>query len=303
MFSSRTILRYNSLSSLPSLCRTRPPLAWRALLSTTATASPTTLQDLATRFRERIWHCSALSLAPTYDIHFTYSLLTRSDLYNALDVLATSAKGDDFLLIKDLLEDMPTYFGQAVTIDTHRMVIRALVDSDNTRALLRWLTTMRTESGGVQPTLEFWHMFMDHCLLHSDIRTMSQGIRTMQSQGLPANNATYKFLARKMFMASSHHFLWAIRIINRISRTKLPFDDALLASCWKALMALAPFPSRSRRSSLPSRYLDDQQVSRVQSGLDFNARLAQAYLRDGQVVAVDLYRSFRERGFQPSQAL
>src|SRR5260370_25852094 len=164
----------------------------RARLSTTSSAGPS-VEVLASRLREHIWHCSTAPLPPTHELHYAYrslrralrdtsrvespddirGLLTRADLHNALDVLATSAKLDDFRLIIDLFDDMTPIFGHVVTEDTHRAVVRALADSGRTTALLKWLSTMPTKPGHVHPTLEFWHMFMAHGLAHSNIQTIS----------------------------------------------------------------------------------------------------------------------------------
>ncbi|KAI0257191.1 hypothetical protein BJV78DRAFT_1277758 [Lactifluus subvellereus] len=230
-------------------------------------------------------------------------LLTRTDLHNALDVLATSAKLDDFLLIVDLLDDMMPVFGHLVTADTHRTVVRALADGGHTIALLKWLTTMSTKPGNIQPTLEFWHTFMDHCLVHSNIQTMSRGTHVMRSQGRPANNTTYRFLVRKVFMSSSHHFLWIIRIINHISHAKLPFDDALLGVMLEGFNILG-LPSQAARVEgiYRSRFLNHHQPSHGRRGHDFNMQLAQTFRAHGQVAAVKLYHSLRGYGFQPSQA-
>src|SRR6266404_1606869 len=211
----------------------------RRLASSLSPVARLPIQLLASQLREYIWHCSVSPAHSTFELHFAYrslrralrdagpvqsldqidtrGLLTRTDLHNALDVLAASAKPDDFLLTVDLLDDMMPLFGHIVTADTHRTVLRALADSGNTTALLKWLTIMPERPGNVQPTLEFWHMFMEHCVVHSNIQSMSRGTRVMQSQDRPPNNATYKLLIRKVFMSSSHHFLWVIRIINHMS--------------------------------------------------------------------------------------
>ena len=297
----------------------RPPCG---RLSSTSTAGPS-VQVLASQLREHIWHCSTAPLPPTHELHYAYrslrralrdtgrvvflgdmrGLLTRADLHNALDVLATSAKLDDFRLIIDLLDDMTPIFGHAVTEDTHHTIVRALADSGRTTALLKWLSTMPTKPGHVQPTLEFWHMFMDHCLTHSNIQIMSRGIHVMQSQGRPANNVTYKFLIRKVLMSSSHRFLWTIRIINRISRARLPFDDALLGMILEGFNGLG-LPSQAARSEAVyrSRFLDHQQPPRERHGQDFNMQLAQTFRAHGQAAAVQLCRSLRRHGFQPTQA-
>jgi hypothetical protein len=299
-----------------------PPPPSHARLSTTSSAGPS-VQVLASRLREHIWHCSTAPLPPTHELHYAYrslrralrdtsrvespddirGLLTRADLHNALDVLATSAKLDDFRLIIDLLDDMTPIFGHVVTEDTHRVVVQALADSGRMTALLKWLSTMATKSGRVHPTLEFWHMFMDHCLVHSDIQMMSRGVHVMQSQGRPPDNVTYKFLIRKVFMSSSHHFLWTIRIINRISRARLPFDDTLLAMMLEGFNGLG-VPSQAARAEevYRLRFLDNQQLPSERHGQDFNMRLAQTFRTHGQAATVQLYRSLHRHGFQPSQA-
>ncbi|KAI9512525.1 hypothetical protein F5148DRAFT_973443 [Russula earlei] len=194
-------------------------------------------------------------------------------------------------------------FGHAVTADTHRTVLRALADSGNTVALLQWLSTMPAKPGNVQPTLEFWHMFMGHCLVHGDVRMMSRGTQVMRSQGCPANNATYQFLIRKVFMASSHQFLWTVRIINRISRSGLPFDDALLGTMLEGFNGLElPVQAARVEEVYRSLFLDRQQVPPSRRGHDFNMRLVQTFHKHGQRAAVQLYRSLRAHGFQPSQA-
>jgi hypothetical protein len=295
-------------------------LTAKRLASSSVVARPP-IQFLASQLRERIWHCSASPAHPTLDLHSAYrslrkalrdahptqslgqdtrGLLTRTDLHNALDVLAASSKLDDFHLIVELLDDMMPLFGHLVTADTHRTVLRALADSGNTTALLKWLTTMPTKPGNVRPTLESWHMFMEHCLVHSDIQSMSRGTHVMRSQGRPPNNATYEFLIRKAFMSSSHHFLWIVRIINHMSRAELPFEDALLATLLEGFNGLG-LPSQAARVEeiYRSRLSTPQQSSR---GRDFNTQLAQIFRTNGRVAAVELYRSLRERGFRPSQA-
>jgi hypothetical protein len=322
MFSLRIISRYRTLLTQSHLLNNIPTFEWRARHSSSITTRPP-LQDLASQLREHIWHCSASPLRSTHELHFAYrslrrvvrdagsvqspddlrDLLTRADLHNALDVLATSAKLDDFLLIIDLLDDMTPVFGHAITADTHRTVVRALADKGHTTALLKWLSTMPAKSGSIQPTLEFWHIFMDHCLVHSDIQTMSRGTHIMQSQGCPADNATYKFLIRKVFMSSSHHFLWIIRIINHISRSRLPFDDTLLSMILEGFNGLGS-PSQAARVEqvYRSRFLDHKQPLSGQRGHDFNMQLARTFRNHGQGPAVQLYRSLRAQGFQPSQA-
>ena len=292
-------------------------------LSSTSTAG-LSVQVLASQLREQIWHCSTAPLAPTYQLHYAYRalrralrdtsrvkypddvrgpLLTRADLHNAIDVLATSAKPDDFRLIIDLLHDMHPVFGHVVSEHTHHIVVRALADGGHTIALLKWLSTMPTKLGLVQPTLEFWHMFMDHCLAHGNIQTMSRAIRIMQSQGRSANNLTYKFLLRKVFMSPSHRFLWTIRIINRISRARLPFDDALLGMMLEGFNGLGlPLQAARAEEAYRSRFLDYQHPLPERRGQDFNMQLAQAFRAHGQAAAVQLYQFLRKRGFQPSQA-
>ena len=322
MFSPRIFPRYRSLLTQSYIFNLFPTLEWRVRPSSSTAARPP-LQDLASQLREHIWHCSASPLHATHDLHFAYrslrralrdagrvqspddvrGLLTRADLNNALDVLATSANLDDFLLIIDLLDDMMPVFGHVVTADTHLTVIRALADRGHTLALLKWLSTMPAKPGNIQPTLEFWHIFMDHCLVHSNIQTMSRGTHVMLSQGHPANNATYKFLIRKVFMSSSHHFLWTIRIINHISRSKLPFDDTLLSMMLEGFNSLG-LPSQAARVEqlYRSRFLDSKQPPPARCGHDFNMQLARRFSTQGQGAAVQLYRSLREQGFQPSQA-
>ena len=321
MFSLRLFSRYRTLWTQSHPFNNFPSIQWRARpSSSTATRLP--LQDLALQLREHIWHCSASPLHSTHQLHFAYrslrralpdaggvqssndvcGLLTRVDLHNALDVLATSAKLDDFLLIIDLLDDMTPVFGHAVTADTHRTVVRALADRGHTAALLKWLSAMPTKPGSIQPTLEFWHIFMDHCLRHSDIQTMSRGTHIMRSQGRPANNTTYKFLIRKVFMTSSHHFLWIIRIINHISRSRLPLDDTLLSMILEDFNSLG-LPSQAARVEqvYRSRFLDNKQPPSGRRGHDFNMQLARTFRTHGQGAAVQLYRSLRAQGFQPSQ--
>ena len=296
-----------------------------ARLSSTSTAGPS-IQVLASQLREHIWHCSTAPLPPTHELHYAYrslrralrdpsrvvslddirGLLTRADLHNALDVLATSAKLDDFRLIIDLLDDMTPIFGHVVSEDTHHTVVRALADSGHTTALLKWLSTMRTKPGHIKPTLKFWHMFMDHCMAHSNIQTMSRGIRVMQSLGCSANNSTYKFLIRKVFMSSSHRFLWTIRIINRISRARLPFDDTLLGMMLEGFNGLG-LPAQAGRSEevYRSRCLDHQQPPPERRGQNFNMQLGQTFRAHGRAAAVQLYCSIRGdgfRGFLPTQA-
>jgi hypothetical protein len=197
-----------------------------------------------------------------------------------------------FHLIVDLLDDMMPLFGHLVTADTHRTVLRALADSGNTTALLKWLTAMPTKPGNVRPTLEFWHMYMEHCLVHSDIQSMSRGTRVMRSQGRPPNNATYEFLVRKAFMSSSHHFLWIVRIINHMSRAELPFDDALLVSLLEGFNGLG-LPTQATRVEeiYRSRLSTPQRPSRRSSGHDYNMQLTQAFRRGGRGGAVELYRT------------
>jgi hypothetical protein len=312
MFSARNLLRYRSSS----------PLLHQLLFSTSILAR-STLQHLASQLRGRIWQCCVSPRLPTYQLHFAYrslrralrdgdhvqsldhprSLLTRTDLHNALDVLASSAESDDILLIIDLLDDMLPVFGHVVTEDTHRTVIHALADGNHTSALLKWLKTMPTMPGHMKPTLQFWHTFMDHCFVHSSIQMMSRGIHVMRSQGCPANNVTYQLLIRKVFMSSSYHFLWIIRIINRISHAKLPFDDALLSIMLEGFNSLG-LPSQAARveEAYRSQLLNHHQSSRGQRGRDFNMQLVQSFRAHGQVAAVELYQSLRKQGFQPSQA-
>ena len=125
----------------------------------------------------------------------------------------------------------------------------------------------------------------------------------MQSQGRPANNVTYKFLIRKVFMSSSHRFLWTIRIINRISRARLPFDDTLLGMMLEGFNGLG-LPSQAARAEevYRSRFLYHQQPPAEGHGQDFNMQLAQAFRAHGRTAAVQLYRSLRKHGFQPTQA-
>ena len=320
---------FENISSMSRSFSTLAPFLISFLLIHRAPAFPSTrtaglsAQVLASQLREQIWHCSTAPLPPTHELHYAYrslrralrdtsgranfpddirGLLTRADLHNALDVLATSAKLDDFRLIIDLLDDMTPVFGHEVTEDTHHTVVRALADSGRTTALLKWLSTMQSKPGHVQPTLEFWHMFMEHCLAHSNVQTMSRGIHVMQSQGRPANNMTYKFLIRKMFMSSSHRFLWTIRIINRISRARLPFDDTLLGMMLEGFNGLG-LPSQAARAEevYRSRFLDHQQPHPERRGQDFNMQLAQTFRAHGQGATVQLYRSLRKHGFQPTQ--
>ncbi|KAF8274143.1 hypothetical protein EI94DRAFT_1714816 [Lactarius quietus] len=286
-------------------------LTARRLASSSVARPP--IQFLASQLRERIWHCSASPAHPTLDLHSAYrslrsalrdthpvqsrdqdarGLLTRTDLHNALDVLAASAKLDDFHLIVDLLDDMMPLFGHLVTANTHRTVLRALADSGNTTALLKWLTTMPTKPGNVRPTLEFWHMFMEHCLVHSDVQSMSRGTHVMRSQRRPPTTATYEFLVRKVFMSSSYHFLWIVRIINHMSREELPFDDALLATLLEGFNGLGSPAQAARVEEIyRSRLSTPQQPSR-----------RRFFRTSGRFAAVELYHSLRGRGFRPSQA-
>ncbi|KAH9004069.1 hypothetical protein EDB86DRAFT_2886514 [Lactarius hatsudake] len=293
-----------------------------ARLASSSVVARAPIQSLTSQLRERIWHCSASPTHPTLGLHSAYrslrkalrdprpiqsldrgGLLTRTDLHNALDVLAASAKLDDFLLIVDLLDDMMPLFGHVVTADTHRTVLRALADSGNTTALLKWLTTMPTKPGNIRPTLEFWHIFMEHCLVHSDVQSMSRGTHIMRSQDRPPTNATYEFLIRKVFMSSSHHFLWIIRIIGHMSRAGLPFDDALLATLLEGFNGLGLHVQASRVEEIyRSRLSTPQQSSRRRSGDDFNVQFVQALRTHGRGAVVELYRSLRGRGFRPSQA-
>ena len=324
MFSLRIFPQCRALSAHSRPFNFFPSHPSCARLSSTSTAGPS-IQVLASQLREHIWLCCTAPLPLTHELHYAYrslrralrndtshrvnfpddirGLLTRADLHNALDVLATSAKLDDFRLIKDLLDDMTPVFGHVVTEDTHHTIVCALADSGHTTALLKWLSTMPTKPGHVQPTLDFWHMFMDHCLEDSNIQTMSRGIHVMQSQGHPANNVTYKFLIRKVFMSSSHRFLWTIRIINHISRARLPFDDTLLGMMLEGFNSLG-LPSQAARAEgvYRSRFLDHQQPSSERRGQDFNMQLAQTFRARGQAAAVQLYHSLREHGFQPTQA-
>ena len=312
MFSLARRIAHSHLSNFAS----------RALLSRSFSAGHN-VQVLASQLREHIWHCSTSPLHSTRDLHFVYrslrralrdtsdaqplddvcGLLTRADLHNALDVLATSAKRDDILLILDLVHDMTPIFGHVVTADTHHTIVRALADTGRTAALLKWLSSMPLKPGQVQPTLEFWHMFMEHCLVHSDIHTMSRGTGFMKSQGRPANNMTYRFLIRKVFMSSSHHFLWTIRIINHISSARLPFDDTLLGMMLEGFNGLG-LPSQAARVEevYRSRFLDHQQPPPGRHGQDFNMQIAQMFRTRGQAAAVHLYHSLRKRRFRPSQA-
>ena len=322
MFSLTIFPRRSALSVHSHPFNFFPSHAARAHLSSAISAGPS-VQVLVSQLREQIWHCSTAPLPPTHDLHYAYRslrralrnnnhvqspddvppLLTPTDLHNALDVLATSAKLDDFRLIIDLLDDMTPVFGHVVSEDTHHTVVRALADSGRTTALLKWLSTMPTKPGHVQPTLEFWHMFMDHCLVHSNTQTMSRGIHVMQSQGRPANNMTYKFLIRKVFTSSSHHFLWTIRIVNHVSRARLPFDDTLLDMMSEGFNGLG-LPSQAARSEevYRSRFLDHHHQPPERRGQDFNMQLAQTFRAHGQAAAVQLYRTLRRHGFQPSQA-
>ncbi|KAI9444854.1 hypothetical protein H4582DRAFT_855325 [Lactarius indigo] len=197
---------------------------------------------------------------------------------------------------------MMPLFGHVVTADTHRTVLRALADSGNTTALLKWLTTMPKKPGNIRPTLEFWHMFMEHCLVHGDVQSMSRGTHIMRSQGSPPTNATYEFLIRKVFMSSSHHFLWIIRIIGHMSRAELPFDDALLAALLEGFNGLGLPSQAARVEEIYRSRLTTRQSSRKRSGHDFNVQLAQAFRTGGRGAAVELYRTLHGRGFRPSQA-
>ncbi len=125
----------------------------------------------------------------------------------------------------------------------------------------------------------------------------------MQSQGRPANNMTYKFLIRKVFTSSSHHFLWTIRIVNHVSRARLPFDDTLLDMMLEGFNGLG-LPSQAARSEevYRSRFLDHHHQPPERRGQDFNMQLAQTFRAHGQAAAVQLYRTLRRHGFQPSQA-
>ncbi|KAG6817977.1 hypothetical protein H0H87_012445 [Tephrocybe sp. NHM501043] len=190
------------LASLRAITRATP----RALAA--ARPNSTLATDVASTLVDRLRSNSPLSAIHMYYPALVAELqktattssgrpppsLTRDQLFELLDVLATSGRPADLQRIEEILNHMPTMFGINVTEEVYTVIIRGLIKHRNDHTIYRWLHSMPSRAVPLNPTHEQWHMFLKACLELSPFKYVRHVIGTMRQTGCNPNNETFKYL-------------------------------------------------------------------------------------------------------------
>ncbi|KAG6901472.1 hypothetical protein C0995_011492 [Termitomyces sp. Mi166 len=179
--------------SLPSRAASTAASNDVALLSSTLVAELKSLSAIHVYYPKLV---SALQSTPTTSSSPPPPTLTRDQLLQVLDVLATSGRPTDLQRIEEILTHMPTVFGIPVTIDIHTVIIRGLIQHATDHTVYRWLHSMPSRLVPFTPTLEQFHMFLEACEQRSHFKYVRQVVCTMRETGCKPTNETFKYLIR-----------------------------------------------------------------------------------------------------------
>ncbi|KAI3622121.1 pentatricopeptide repeat-containing protein (UP7) [Moniliophthora roreri] len=236
---------------------------------------------------------SSPSLRPT-------SSLSEEHVEKMLETLAASGRPIDLQRIEEILADMSDIFGMVPTAETHTAIIRGLLLRRNMLTILLWFKNMPLKPGGVSPTLEHYHMFLEAAPEFTSFKGMRNIISDMRKDGCSPTNETYKILLRAWWKLSPSppppsHIAQA-RIFEEMREQGLGYDPSIpdfLSSAYVA-QGLDRWASDITDSYnvIFSSHLSPQEVLENK----WIPRLSHVLVNDGFRAALDLYAEYVKEG-------
>ncbi|KAF5368623.1 hypothetical protein D9758_002265 [Tetrapyrgos nigripes] len=213
-------------------------------------------------------------------------ILSREKFEVMLDALATSGRPIDLQLIDDILTGMADVFQVPPDSQTHSIIIRRLIQRKNMQTIHRWLQNMPKKPGGVIPTLEHYHMFLEACPEFASIKFMRNLVQSMWKAGFVPNTETYKIFVRGAWKMTENKSPAAlvIPILHDMRDAGTPHDPdflQFLESLYStagldryALDVVVAYNSVYEYAVGPEQVLENQWISRLSDGSqNFKTRL------------------------------
>ncbi|KAF9454110.1 hypothetical protein P691DRAFT_717986 [Macrolepiota fuliginosa MF-IS2] len=211
MSTCRSLLRLGRSLSRPNSCRIAPivlhgrSLQYSTTTNPTASSSAPIEQDV-----EKLTSTTSLHAIHTHYTNLvaklkeseklgsfpTRKILSETQLYKILWLLARSGRPSDIQRLNDILLDMPLVLGLSPTVDTHTVIIKGFIRRGDIHATRRWIEGMPKRPGQLTPTLEHYHLFlqalpeMEEC----SFKFMRGLVNNMRPTGCKPTMETFRLL-------------------------------------------------------------------------------------------------------------
>ncbi|KAG6910532.1 hypothetical protein DXG01_009951 [Tephrocybe rancida] len=228
--------------------------------------------------------------------------LTRKQLLQLLDALATSGRPEDLQRIEEILEHMPSMFGVELTSDIHTVIIRGLVKHGNDHTIHKWILNMPLRPTPFTPTLEQYHILLEACLKLSPFKFLRHVVREMRSTGCKPTSETFKYLVRSRWDAANQegkkpHLKVFSSILDDMQLINLPYDESFAELLYTSYGDYVKW-GKLIKDEYRTRFLADSRV--VQFGL-WNAKLSDIAQDKGVEAAMDyFFKTLVPRGCEPT---
>ncbi|KAJ8084440.1 hypothetical protein PM082_003210 [Marasmius tenuissimus] len=232
-------------------------------------------------------------------------LVSPDYLESMLQTLAAAGRPADLKQIEDILADMTDVFNTPPTPETHSAIIRGLLRCQKPLTIIRWLESMPEKPGGVTPTLEHYHMFLEASPQFTSFKNMQNIVLSMSASGCSPTNETYKLLLRGLWTLSasppppSHiaTFLWDMR------ERELGDDPSILSFISneyrsRGLTKWASEIATTFNQILGSHHSPHGNVEKL-----WSSRFSNAVTKRGLHEALELYPEFLKDGGKPSSVI
>ncbi|KAF9270603.1 hypothetical protein L218DRAFT_914754 [Marasmius fiardii PR-910] len=313
--SRRVILNNTSYSRIPSRSRSHGTVSKRDVngnssrlqtyLDTLKTASQQSEAEVINQYYPALaWEASQLTSSSSSSPESIGSspAISEDHLEAMLETLAASGRSVDLKRIDDILADMSDIFGTPPTADTHTAIIRGLLHRQNSQTVLRWFENMSEKPGGIQPTLQHYHMLLETAPEFTTFKHMRKILDIMCQKGCPPENETYKIILQGLWKSSSQppppsHI---IPILKEMKKKGLPFDLTVLnflSSSYlvRGLERWAEEISAHYNQMFAAHLTQDYVAENI-----WIPRFTETVSKEGLSAALDLYPEFLKAGGRPS---
>jgi hypothetical protein len=183
-----------------------------------------------------------------------------------------------------------------MTNEIHTIVIRGLMRCGNVHTIYRWLMTMPQKTGQFT-TIEYWLLFLEHCLNTGEVGMIRRSLKTMQQAGCKPTNEAFKILIRAMFITDTR-FRDIVQVFDDALREGLPFDESISSLVYDGFAKL-----RRVHRATQARRLYGEKFPKILPGsrAKHHEMISAEAERGGLEAAIALYRVFETRGLRPNE--
>ena len=220
----------------------------------------------------------------------------EQEVIDDLASLATSGRTGDLALLHAVLENFPAQCNLEITASTHAAILDSFVTSGNSSAALRWLETMNTKPGQVQPSLSKWHAWIEAFGSSYQDTQFPSLFRSIVASGCQPTPETYSVTFAAMLRAKRPPGEAAVRkLLREAHKTGVPHDEGVISSitegyCARRMVSIAE-QIRTFYEGLYNRQTDPH--------ADAGALLKRAYAQGKHPATLEAQR-LRSQGYIPT---